>query len=385
MDIPAIDDTQFDTDEIRLMLRGDNKLTDADKRVIGAVAIDYLSIPVHQENRRYGRALYNAMKGIVATLPNQKDFVAVYNALKSGLKCKTNEKLLCYMMLAFKEPNDDLPIKLMHVYGRVQRLKNKNDWLNNFTINAYLDVLSLTAYHEFDNEALWTIRRENAAPINESVELNWDRVRKLLVGSLRDFMITHDVVPGLNNVNSLIGKAAGAKLSSKDVCDICNKIFACNVIGSHGCDCFFVMSDRCITIPEIYQVMKRYPSSTTFGVMNTQTYASRAGGEHWVYLGFNGGKANLICSEGSDFGCFKDNGKLKNEILKYFGTAHSMRKIQHDTFNCSFYSVLAAYCMLIHDNDIVKAVDNIADNATGLVAGRSIADIRSRLVNYKMD
>lgn len=384
MALPVIDDTEFDTDEIRLMLRGDNKLTDADKRVIGAVAIDYLSRNVRQENRRYGKTLYDAMKVMVAKVPNPHDYVAVYNVLKEGLQCKTNEKLLCYMTLAFKEPNDDLPIKLMHVYGRVQRLKNKNDWLNNFTINAYLDVLSLTAYHEFDSDVLWTVRREKAAPINESVELNWDRVRKLLVGSLRDFMITHDVVPGITNVNRLIGKSDGEKLSSKDVCDICNKIFVCNVIGCHGCDCFFVMSDKCITIPEIYQVMKRYPSSTTFGVMNTQTYASRAGGEHWVYLGFSNGKANLICSEGSDFSCFKDKGKLKNEILKYFGVAYSMRKIQHDTFNCSFYSILSAYCMLIHDNDIIKAVDNINDNATGLVAGRSIADIRERLINYKM-
>lgn len=377
-----IDDSAFDTDEIRLLLRGDNILHDSDKRIIGGVIRYYLveNTSAKNENKQYGDDIRRIMKDAIN---KTRDDVELFEVLKKELKCKTNEKLLVYILLGCKPYKDDLTIKLTHVFGRIQRLKHINDWLNNFTINAYLDVLTLTAYKEFDSPDLWTVQRNNAEPINEDVELDWSKFRKYHVGSLRDFMITHNLVPhcDVNQILKKLGRnSTNTNMTDKDVCDVCYMIFACSTIGAHGCDCFFI-DGMTLTIHEIYDALRRYPSLCIFGVMNTQTYKSRGGGEHWVYLGFYKGQANLICSEASDFNGFHDGGELKHEIEKYFGMNHSMRKVQHDTFNCAFYSVLSAYCMLVTDNDIVKSVNMIGDNATSLVEGKSIKDIRSRLVN----
>ena len=47
-----IDDSMFDTDEIRLMLRGDNILHDSDKRIIGAITRYYLEGEPRNENKQ---------------------------------------------------------------------------------------------------------------------------------------------------------------------------------------------------------------------------------------------------------------------------------------------------------------------------------------------
>ena len=308
--------------------------------------------------------------------------VRFFNELKNEFNCKTNEKLIAYILLACKPPSDDLTIRMTHVYARVQPLKNRDDWLNNFSINAYLDVLTLIVFKEFDNDDNWSVDRNTAAPPNDNIDLDWKMCKHKIVGSLREFMIRNDLIPGVS-VNKLLERLGSnstiENMTDKDVCDVSQMIFVCNSIGAHGCDCFFL--DMTPTIEEIHKFTKRYPSSTVFGVMNTQTYKSRSGGEHWVYLGFHDGKADLICSEGSDFSVFRDGGILRREITKYFGIDYSMRKIQHDSFNCAFYSVLSAYSMLIHNNVIKNAVEHIGDDATKLLLGKSIKDIRERLIN----
>ena len=384
-----IDDSMFDTDEIRLMLRGDNILHDSDKRIIGAITRYYLEGEPRNENKQYGNEIREELLKYLNELKesNTPDLeIALFNTIKERLECKTTEKVLAYILLGCKPPKDDLPIKMVHIFGRVQRLKHRNDWLNNFTINAYLDMLTLVAYHEFDSPDLWTIKDETAAPINESIELDWSKCRKFMVGSFREFIIKKNLVPSCNvkEILKRLNRKSDnlSHMSDKDLCDVCASIFTCGTVGSHGCDCFFIPG-MTLSIKDIYLINKRYPSITIFGVINNQTYRSGNGGEHWVYLGFHNGKANLICSEGSDFSVFKDGGKLKNEILNYFGIDHSMRKIQHDGFNCAFYSVLSAYSMLLHNSNITEAVNYIGDNAEMPVPGKSIKDIRERLINFE--
>ena len=471
MDVINIDDSLFDNDTERLMLRGDNVLRDVDKCVIGAIVIYYLNREPNNENKQYGDAIRKKMKKILNKLINSDDsymaldddvnnddvnngtnntsnnntsntnsnvnnsntntisntnnsntnnsntisinnlltnnnfikhaaatishkkrmnkndirnlYVKFFNELKNEFNCKTNEKLIAYILLGCKPPGDDLTIRMTHVYGRVQPLKNRNDWLNNFTINAYLDVLTLIMFREFDNDDNWSIYDRNTATLpNENISLDWKLCKKQIVGSLREFMIRNNLIPGVsvNKILERLGRNTTIEnMSDKDVCDVSQMVFVCNSIGAHGCDCFFLGMTP--TIHEIHEFTKRYPSSTVFGVMNTQTYASKSGGEHWVYLGFHDGKGDLICSEGSDFTVFKDGGALHEEITRYFGTDYSMRKIQHDTFNCAFYSVLAAYSMLLHQNIITSAVDHIGDDATKILLGKSIKDIRERLIN----
>lgn len=374
-----IDDSVFDTDEVRLLFRGDNVLHNSDKKIIGAVVRYYLDGPDNNENKKYGTAIRNKMKKVVG---NETDGIKIYETLMKEFNCKTNEKLLAYILLGCKPYKDDLTIKMTHVFGRVQRLKHPNDWLNNFTINAYIDVLTLTVFHEFDSADMWSVSQEKAKRPNESITLDWAKCKKHLVGSFREFLIRENLIPNCDTYK-VLEELRGKKITSmtdKDIVDVSQMVFACNSVGSHGCDCFFIVG-MTVSIPEIYRFLKRYPSSTIFGVINTQTYRSGNGGEHWVYLGFHNGKANLICSEGSDFSGFHDGGCLRRTIEKYFGTDYSMRKIQHDGFNCSFYSVLSAYAMLTNDNNIKAAVDSIGDNATEIVEGKSIKDIRSRLIN----
>ena len=377
-----IDDSPFDNDEVRLLFRGNNVLHEWDKNIIGQVVRYYLDKPPNNENKKYGDDIRKKMEEIIG---DEKDGVKIYETIKKEFNCKTNEKLIAYVMLGFIPYKDDLTVRLAHIFARLQRLKHRNDWLDNFTINAYIDVLSLSVYHKFDNPDLWSISKESAILPNKEIELDWTKCRKHLVGSFRDFLITKNLIPNCN-VYDILSDIRGEKidesstLSDKDVVDISQMIFPYSYIGSHGCDCFFIVG-MTLSINDIYKILKRYPSTTIAGIINTQTYRSGNGGEHWVYLGFSNGKANLICSEGSDFTVFRDGGCLHKTILKYFAVDYSMHKVQHDGFNCAFYSVLAAYAMMTYENDIKVAVKHIGDNAKNLKEGKSITDIRNRLIN----
>lgn len=377
-----IDDSPFDTDEVRLLFRGTNELHDWDKNVIGQIVRYYLDKPPNNENKKYGDEIRSEMEKIIG---DERDGIKIYEIIKEHFECKTNEKLIAYIMLGFKPYKDDLTVRMAHVFARLQRLKHKSEWLNNFNINAYLDVLSLNVYHKYDNPDMWSIKKESATLPNNEIDLDWSKCRKFLVGSFRDFLITHNLIPGCNIyeiLQSIRDKPIKEdhKLTDKDVVDISQMIFPYSYIGSHGCDCFFIVG-MTLSINDIYNILKRYPSSTIAGVINTQTYRSGNGGEHWVYLGFSSGKANLICSEGSDFTVFHDGGCLHRTIKKYFGVDYSMKKVQHDGFNCGFYSILAAISMMAYDNDIITAVEHIGDNATNFKEGKSITDIRNRLIN----
>ena len=377
--ILKIKEDMYQGDEVKLFLRGSGGLHDADKRVIGGVVLYYLNGNTSPENISHGPTI---KKYIRECLNNKSmDEKDVYETLFREFECTMPEKLLAYLLIGLKPHGDDLLIKLTHVYGRVPRLDRQNDWLNNYSINAYLEVLTLTAYKKYDNADLWTVNRQEAAPINKSVNVNFKLLREKMVGRLRDFMITYNYVPGVD-VYSLFNKHSPNDFTDEDVCDISQQIFIGNTFYCHGCDCFYI--GMSLSIDDIVSALERYPSTVFFGVLNTQTYESKSGGEHWVYLGLHQKKADLICSQGSDFNVFHDKGKLYSDLeSRGFGFNYNMRTIQHDNNNCSFYSVLSAWAMMINDNDIVKSVDYISDDATAIVQGKNIDDVRARLINWK--
>lgn len=313
------------------------------------------------------------------------DGAKIYEIMMKELECRTPEKLLAYMLLGLKPANDDLLIKLTHVFGRVPKLEHKQDWLNNYSINAYLDVFTLVTYKKFDpnnSPDVWAIEKYSPDPIREDVSLPFKRLREKYVGRLREFMIEHNCIPGIDLRQYFTEfKFDGSHISDKDLCDICYQVFVGGTYYCHGCDAFFL--NMTLSIEEMIQAMKRYPSLLFYGVLNSQTYESRSGGEHWVFLGLRKMKASLICSQGSDFGVFRDGGRLRMTLEKYgFGLSYNSRVIQHDNNNCSFYSVLSVWGMMMFDN-IQKVVDFINDNGTGMIAGKDISDVRERLINGK--
>lgn len=322
-----------------------------------------------------------------------------YDKLMRKFNAKTNECLLAYMLIAYKNDSLDLILRCMYTFGRVLPLKYETEWFDNYRLNNYGNPLNMVMWGKYDCNDVYTVNEKEPLPINKSVQLPFAKVVKFLVGSLRAFIIDHELYP--SNVSSLGGGDIEAIVSANDyarfrdgmtdvksrhlngeqICDECYMRYPFYFGGAHGCDVFDM--GLSLTLEEIKMFLERYPSAHVGYILNTATYRSGKG-EHWVALEFTKGKAKLICSQQSDFTVFKDGGVLDRTLRKLmFGQEWNPVRIQHDNCNCGIFASLALYEMLCNNSNIEKAVNAIGVNGRNIKAGSDINDVRKRIAGTR--
>lgn len=321
-----------------------------------------------------------------------KDKDINYDKLMLKFHAESNECLLAYMLIAFQNEELDLMLRTTYTFGRVLPLNSITEWFDNYRLNSYCNGLNMVQYRSYDSKYTYAVDYD-CQPINNNVEINYDRVLKFLVGSLRAFIIDRELYPeriekkeqhyahavqqgGNNsddiassllhgivdgNLNENAFSVPFTKKTPKEICDTCYKRYPFFFGGSHGCD-VFDMSNLSLSLEEIKQFLDRYPSARVGYILNTATYRS-GNGEHWVALELTKGKAKLICSQQSDFSAFKDSGRLNQELQRLgFGEEWNTKELQKDDHSCGMFSAISLLKLLQYRGDIEKAVNSIGVN-----------------------
>ena len=118
-----------------------------------------------------------------------------FTDLLKAFNAQSVECLLAYLLIAYQTNKLDLILRTTYTYGRVLPLKCKTEWFDNYRLNAYGNVLNMVMYHKYDKPGIFTIN-DDAKPINQSVKLSfYPKVIKFLVGSLRAFIISSNLLP----------------------------------------------------------------------------------------------------------------------------------------------------------------------------------------------
>ena len=305
-----------------------------------------------------------------------------YDKLMTKFNAQTNECLMAYMLIAYQSDNLDLMLRTMYTFGRVLPLDYKTEWFDNYRLNAYGNVYNMVMWKQFDANDVYTIDEE-PKPIDKSVKIPFNKVIKYFVGSLRAFIIDHELYPSNvassspptsfsgGDVEAIISPSDAHKgndptsknKTAEQICDECYLHYPFYFGGSHGCDVFSL--GMTLTVEEIKQFLDRYPSARVGYILNTSTYRSGKG-EHWVAVEFTHGKAKMICSQQSDFSAFHDGGELKKKIREIcYGEEWNNRLIQMDNHACGMYSAMALL-QLLRFGSIDKAVDAIGVNMENL-------------------
>ena len=370
-DLPlTIHDDVFQNGDSRTLLRGKH-IIDYDKYVIVCCLYHLIKKGSIGTNQFASPKIVSWFKNRLRWEPgNYKQALKVYEYLKHEMNTDTDEVLLAYILIAFTNEDEKLPILLAYTYGRITPLETSTEWLDNFRLNAFGNVLNQVQYQKYDCDEIYTISQSEPDPIVESINLDFDRVQQLLVGALRSTMITYNIFPR--------ARYADRQLSSKEICDECYKRFPFWFGGAHGCDVFRGMASMSFSLPELDQIIKRYPSLRIGYILNTATYRS-GHGQHWVALMLSKKRAQLICSQQGSFDSF-DDPSLRDALSKLgYGMSHNQTKIQMDKENCGLFSVLALLNLLVYD-DIQKAVKHIGINGNRIGLDHGIFDFRDKLV-----
>ena len=123
-----------------------------------------------------------------------KDKDINYDKLMQRFHAESNECLLAYMLIAFQNEDLDLMLRTMYTFGRVLPLKTITEWFDNYRLNTYGNCLNLVEYKRFDCKFVYAVDYDSE-DVNEDIEINYDRVVKFLVGSLRAFIIDRELYP----------------------------------------------------------------------------------------------------------------------------------------------------------------------------------------------
>lgn len=123
-----------------------------------------------------------------------KDKDINYDKLMERFHAESNECLLAYMLIAFQNEDLDLMLRTMYTFGRVLPLKTITEWFDNYRLNTYGNCLNLVEYKRFDCKFVYAVDYDSE-DVNEDIEINYDRVVKFLVGSLRAFIIDRELYP----------------------------------------------------------------------------------------------------------------------------------------------------------------------------------------------
>lgn len=361
-----IDESAFVTYNTRSFLYGET-LNDYCKFIIFEVMRHYANKNLSSDNDQKDKI----MKYINKQFKNNN---LTFDRLKEGFGASTIECFMVYFLIAYKESSYDLILKAMYTFTRVSPMKYETDWLDNYRLNNYGNVLNMLMWKKYDKPYVYTIE-EDPLSINTSIELDYERVVKYLVGSLRAFIIDYNLYDHFTSGERSIPKRRS--YSAKEICDLCYKYYPFYYGGAHGCDCFNPSLGFGLSVKEISLFLQRYPSAKVGYILNTATYASGKG-EHWMAMYITRNKAYLLCSQGSNFHSFHDP-TLVNELSNNkFGTEYNERSIQIDNCNCGLYSFLSLYAMLCTGNNISNAIDMIGKNAENIIKG-GIDTFRDRM------
>lgn len=123
-----------------------------------------------------------------------KDKDINYDKLMERFHAESNECLLAYMLIAFQNEDLDLMLRTMYTFGRVLPLKTITEWFDNYRLNTYGNCLNLVEYKRYDCKFVYAVDYDSE-DVNEDIEINYDRVVKFLVGSLRAFIIDRELYP----------------------------------------------------------------------------------------------------------------------------------------------------------------------------------------------
>lgn len=332
----------------------------------------------------YGKTISEYAKSLIlevvrASLPQMEVKPDdTYDSLMNRLGLKSPKELGNYIMNKYGFTR--LTFQLFQTYSKVKPLEDPNDWFDTSRLNGICSSYDMVMWKKYDresyeNDKLYVVN-VNPKSINESVELNWTRVGNLMVNELRKFIIENGIYQSNEKGDY---KPRGRKMSMKEICDECYLRYPYYFCGAHGCDVFEIPS-KSLSIMEITQFLHRYPSAIIGYILNTETYKSRSGGQHWVSLTLSFGRAQLICSFGSSFSCFMDDGALYRELMKYgYSLRYSMERLQKDHHTCGMFSGLSCYLMLCNNCDLDRSVEMLGVGGSELVKGKGIQDFVNAL------
>lgn len=126
-----------------------------------------------------------------------------YDDLMKLFHSESNECMLAYILVAYNDDNIDIILKCMYTFCRVLPFDNRTEWYDNYRLNNYGNPLNMIMWHKYDCEDVYTLDEHEPLPINTSVDINFNKVVKRLVGSLRAFIIDHGLYPsGKSGVTS---------------------------------------------------------------------------------------------------------------------------------------------------------------------------------------
>lgn len=335
------------------------------------IIMEVLIYYCHHPTRIDDQDKYDRLKEVMASILERKDRSVdeLWNELLHGIEVETPEGVMSYAFVAFRPDQNDLLYKTFLTFGKIKPLGNITEWFNNFRLNGISNGMNMVVWQDNDREKTYGVRR-NPKPINTGINLHDpDHAVEMLVGTLRRFIIENNLYQ-TNPVYRIV-EPTFKTMSSIDVCDACYEHYPFYYGGCHGCD-FYLYSGISLSISELVQFMKRYPSAIIGYIVNTATYRS-GNGKHWMSLTFSDMHSYLVCSGGNSYESFDDGGSLKSALMKKgISMEFNPRTIQVDHSSCGMYSVLSNYLMLCNNCNIAATIDKMGEDCTKLVNGKNI-------------
>lgn len=352
-------------------------MSDYDKNII-LYAIKYCNSHMNSNN------LYGVSKNIFEY--NNTLFIKfpdiTYDEMMIIYKVKSHECFLTYQVLAYSEKFAKLWGDICMINTRPIPLTDKTDWMDTNRLNRYGSIFNTIMWKNHDYEHTITVPI-NAKPINQSVELDFHRVLKIIIGPLRTFIITNNLFPENFKDGKWIITPGIRKLTPQEICDECYMNYCWNYGGAVACD-VFELSEYSLSIKEIKSFLARYPSSAIGYILNTVTYKSGSGGQHWVSVTFTDNKAKLICSQQGNWDSFADNSRLHMTLNSHgFGIEHNQTLIQLDEVRCGIFSVLTLLAMIITNYSLYDAVQMVGVEAKNFKNGFDIEKITMKIVGVR--
>ena len=134
----------------------------------------------------------DVLQEVIASVDTSKDIEDIYEDIMKKLSIETPEGLLSYLFYIYKPGPDDLIYKTFNTFCGIRSLTHLTDWFDNFRLNGICSSHNLIMYNNYDKDGVYTVDRPFQNNINKKVELDYDRVVKLLVGPLRSFIISNN-------------------------------------------------------------------------------------------------------------------------------------------------------------------------------------------------
>lgn len=356
--------------------------------------------------------------------------------LKHTMKTKNNnedvyptfEYVVAAAMYAYKSQNPELLTRLHNTFGRPLKLECKKAWLDNWSLNGPGNALNIIFWKDYDSidrisyceyykSIYCKIYKEqingssnnnnnfdiNNEPIEGSGNVKKFNSKNILthryiynnyndpmilkiVGIFRTFLIINHLLPNADyEINDL-----------NDIIEVSVKYFPIYYIGSVACNWFD--DNNTASIKTIKRFISKYPNTYVVCIVNTAS-SENSGGAHWMGMCFinKGDRQNiknycyLMCSQGSSWDAFMDNGCLNRMIIDNgFVQVHNSKCCQYDNCNCGVYSFLFIYMFILNKANLENAIQAVGVDANNLknysknnIDDKMIYHVKEILFGYK--